>query len=363
MSVSVEIKKSFGDFALDVSFEAENEVVGLLGASGCGKSMTLKCIAGIVRPDSGRIVVDGVTLFDSNKRINLSPQKRRTGLLFQNYALFPNMTVGQNIMSVLRLQTKKNLKERLSSLLGKFYIQGLEDRYPSQLSGGQQQRAALARIMASRPSALMLDEPLSALDSYLRWQLEGELLQILDEFEGTTFYVSHNRDEVYRLCKSVCIMNQGRNESLRAIEDLFESPKTLSSSILSGCKNYSNAKRLSQNTVLATDWRVSLTCASEAHGDFDCIGVRSHNVLLCDEKAAGGDNVFPCRVIRVIQDVFSTIVNLQPLNAENGDGDFSRIRAEFPKIPKQEGIFENEFENGSVVLVKIRPEDIMLLKK
>ena len=360
MPIQVDIKKSFGGFTLDVAFEADSEVVGLLGASGCGKSMTLKCVAGIVRPDEGRIVVNGVTLFDSEKRIDLSPQKRRVGLLFQNYALFPNMTVEQNIMTVLksgggRSPGGESIPERASRLMEKFHLKGLERHYPAQLSGGQQQRAALARIMSGKPALLMLDEPLSALDSYLRWQLEGELLQILEEFEGPTLYVSHNRDEVYRLCKKVCVMNLGRSEGerpkcVRAVKELFESPNTLASSILSGCKNYSRAEKLGENSVYAVDWGVKLSCGA-VPDDVAYVGVRARHIAL--KPAGEGQNVFPCRVLRVIQDVFSTIVNVQPLGA--GGGEFSRIRTE---LPKQEGRFED-----GIVSVEIRPEDVMLLKK
>jgi len=185
MSVYVKIKKSFGNFVLDTEFEAENEILALLGASGSGKSMTLKCIAGIVKPDMGRIVVDGVTLFDSEKKINLSPQERHVGLLFQNYALFPNMTVEQNLCAVIKSCGRgKDTKEKLDTLLESFYLTGLENHYPVQLSGGQQQRVALARMMASDPKIIMLDEPLSALDSYLRWQVEKELTEILEKYRA-----------------------------------------------------------------------------------------------------------------------------------------------------------------------------------
>ena len=361
MSIHVDIKKSFGDFTLDVMFEAENEVVGLLGASGCGKSMTLKCIAGILQPDQGRIVVNGTTLFDGEKRIDLSPQKRRVGLLFQNYALFPNMTVEENISVVLRsgggrLSGERNVQERGARLMEKFHLQGLERHYPAQLSGGQQQRAALARIMAGSPSILMLDEPLSALDSYLRWQLEGELLQILEEFEGTTLYVSHNRDEVYRLCKKVCVITLGHSEGerpkgVRTVKDLFESPNTFASSILSGCKNYSRAEKIGGDSVYAVDWDVKLSC-SPVPDDVAYVGVRAHHIVLRAPERL--QNVFPCRVLRVIQDVFTTIVNVQPLGA--GDGEFSRIRAELPRQ-------EKAFEKGDVVSAAIRPENVMLLKR
>ena len=201
MSAIVNFKKRLGSFSLEVDFEAGNEVLALLGGSGCGKSMTLKCIAGIVTPDEGQIIVDGVTFFDSKRGINLRPQQRRTGLLFQNYALFPNMTTRQNIMTVFEHGAGRNAnkEERYQEIARRFFISGLEDHYPSQLSGGQQQRVALARIMASDPAVIMLDEPLSALDSFLHWQLELKLSRILREYSGTTIYVSNNRGDPLRL--------------------------------------------------------------------------------------------------------------------------------------------------------------------
>jgi molybdate transport system ATP-binding protein len=361
MPIHVSIRKSLGDFTLDVAFEAGREVVGLLGASGCGKSMTLKCIAGIVRPDKGCIAVNGVTLFDSEKRIDLSPQKRRVGLLFQNYALFPNMTVEQNILTVLKFggghsPNEEHALERVSRLVEKFHLKGLERRYPAQLSGGQQQRTALARIMAANPAVLMLDEPLSALDSYLRWQLEGELLQMLEEFEGTTLYVSHNRDEVYRLCEKVCVMNLGRSEGERpggvcAVKDLFEAPNTFAASILSGCKNYSRAKKTGNRSVYAVDWALSLACG-QVPDNIAYIGVRAHHIVLRESAGDEGQNVFPCRMLRVVQDVFSTIVNVRPLGAE--DGEFSHIRVELPK---------REERSQDEVFVEILPENILLLRE
>ena len=171
MSIEVAIEKDFGSFRLNVSFSGGNEVLAILGGSGCGKSMTLRCIAGIVRPDRGRIAVDGVTFFDSERNINLPPQQRRVGLLFQNYALFHNMTVEENIAAGVR--EKLSQKEKLAlarQSISKFRLDGLEDHLPRALSGGQQQRVALARILIGQPRILMLDEPFSALDSYLRWE-------------------------------------------------------------------------------------------------------------------------------------------------------------------------------------------------
>ena len=151
--------------------------------------MTLKCIAGIEKPDRGTTTLDGRVLFDSEKHINLTPQQRRVGYPFQQYALFPNMTAAQNILCVIRTGSRTEKKETLAALLRTFRLEGLEKKLPAQLSGGQQQRVALARILASEPQAILLDEPFSALDSYLKWELE--LGELLGAFDGPILWVSH----------------------------------------------------------------------------------------------------------------------------------------------------------------------------
>ena len=151
--------------------------------------MTLKCIAGIEKPDRGTITLDGRVLFDSEKHINLTPQQLRVGYLFQQYALFPNMTAAQNILCGIRTGSRTEKKETLAALLRTFRLEGLEKKLPAQLSGGQQQRVALARILASEPQAILLDEPFSALDSYLKWELE--LSELLGAFDGPILWVSH----------------------------------------------------------------------------------------------------------------------------------------------------------------------------
>ena len=200
---------------LESAFETGNETLALLGPSGCGKSMTLKCIAGIVTPDSGRIELNGRVLFDSEKKINLPPQKRKVGYLFQQYALFPNMTVEQNIETALRDRPKEERKRIAAEKIKAFHLEGLEKHKPSQLSGGQQQRTALARIIASEPEILLLDEPFSALDSELRFFMEKEVQRVINEFGQSTIIVTHNRGEAYRLSDNIATMEKGRILSIQ----------------------------------------------------------------------------------------------------------------------------------------------------
>lgn len=326
MILSVDIKKKLGSFFLNVSFQADQNILGLLGASGCGKSMTLKCIAGIVTPDEGRITLGDRVLFDSAKKINLPPQKRLVSYLFQNYALFPNMTVRQNIACGVR-GSKAAGQQIINQKIKALYLEGLEDKYPSQLSGGQQQRVALARILVNEPLVIMLDEPFSALDSYLKWQLEMELISNLEEFSGVTLFVSHNRDEIYRICDQVCIIDNGKSEPIVKTPLLFDKPKTLSAALLTGCKNYSQIRDLKNGFIEAVDWGVTLACAEPVPKDACYIGVRAHYLT---PVASDGQNTIPCRILRITQDVFSTIVMLRPFNSPNLS-DFANLRIEMKR--------------------------------
>ena len=348
--LEVSIKKRLGSFCLNVSFTAENEIFALLGASGCGKSMTLKCIAGIEKPDEGRIVLDGRVLFDSKARIDLPSQQRHVGYLFQSYALFPHMTVRQNIASGIHHAAKAAREEKVNEKIRSFYLTGMEEKLPHQLSGGQQQRVALARIFASEPQLLMLDEPFSALDSYLRWQLEQELQTTLESFPGTTLFVSHNRDEVYRLCQSVCLIDNGRSEDISSVRGLFEHPETLSAALLSGCKNYSRVEQR-DGGLYALDWGAQLRVAGDIPPETRYVGIRAHFV----SQKNGGENLLPCRILRVVDDVFGTILTLQPEHAAE-DTDFSRIRMELPKA-EAKGLLP-----GGSITVCLPPEDLLLLR-
>ena len=220
MSLYVDIEKRLGAFRLQSKFEVADETLALLGASGCGKSVTLKCIAGIMTPDRGRIVLNGRVLFDSEKKIDLTPQQRRVGYLFQQYALFPNMTVEQNILCGIRAGSRSEKRALAAEKLRMFRLEGLEKKYPAQLSGGQQQRVALARILCSEPQAILLDEPFSALDSYLKWNLELELSDLLAGFRGPILWVSHDPGECCRNCQKVCVMENGGSSPETDMETL-----------------------------------------------------------------------------------------------------------------------------------------------
>lgn len=314
MSLSVDVHKRLGDFSLDVSFEAEGaETLALLGPSGCGKSLTLKCIAGVLTPDEGRIVLNGRVLFDSAARVDIPPQRRRVGHLFQQYALFPTMTVAQNIAAGAPGVPRAERDRRVAEQVRAFRLEGLERLRPAQLSGGQQQRVALARILAGSPEVILLDEPFSALDGHLRWELELELMDTLRAFPGGAVFVSHNRDEVYRMCDSVCVVSRGRSEEKLSIAGLFATPTTLAAALISGCKNVSSARVTGPGRLRCDDWGVTLETSLPVPEGVSHVGLRAHYLRMEVDGAAGepGANRIPCTVDRVIDSTFSTIVMLR----------------------------------------------------
>lgn len=206
--LEVQIYKKLAEFDLDVSFQVNDNILGLMGASGSGKSMTLKCIAGIEMPDQGRIVLNDRVLFDSEKKINVPIQKRNVGYMFQSYALFPNMNVYENISVGLRARMVKDVDIVAQKVMKQFKISELASRYPKQLSGGQKQRVALARLMAYEPDVLLLDEPFSALDEDLKEDLLRELKSEL-QISKPVIFVSHNKEEVNELCDFKYKIKQG----------------------------------------------------------------------------------------------------------------------------------------------------------
>lgn len=342
MALSVNIQKKLGSFCLDVDLEAEGGVLALLGASGCGKSMTLKCIAGIEKPDSGRIVLDGRVLYDSEQKIDLPPQKRKVGYLFQNYALFPHMTIRQNIAAGIRSRRKDS--QRIEEAVHAMHLEGLEDRLPARLSGGQQQRAALARILVNEPEVLLLDEPFSALDSHLRFRLEQQLRNTMREFGKTVLFVSHNRDEAYRLSDRMAVLHDGKIQVIGTKKEVFRAPKTRKGAVLTGCKNISPIQKLDERHVTALDWGMELELAQDAE-DASYVGIRMHDVI-----AGESSNRFWCQVEEEIENPFSYTIMLRKEGADGQIG-WEMDKERWKRM------------RNDRVQVALPPESILLLKE
>ncbi len=307
MSLHVDIRKTLGSFTLDVNFTLENGVTSLLGASGCGKSMTLKCIAGIEKPDEGLIELDGRVLYDSSRGISLPPQARRVGYLFQNYALFPNMSVRQNILCGLNREKDKSAKaRRLREILRMMQLEGLEERKPSQLSGGQQQRVALARILVNDPQILLLDEPFSALDGHLRDSLKVELRDLLERFGREVLMVTHDRSEAYNMSRKIAVMDRGRILALKPTKALFADPGSVQAAILTGCKNIAEARKHDEYHVEVPDWGVCLETKQPVRDGLRAVGVRAHYF-----NPTAQQNRFPVRFIEEMEEPFETIIQFR----------------------------------------------------
>lgn len=278
MGLFVDIKMKYKNFNLEIRFKNDKDKLGILGASGSGKSLTLKCIAGIITPEEGKIILDEKVLFDSKQKINLPPQERKVGLLFQNYALFPNMTVEENIE--IGVKNKTDRKDITNKMIELFHLEGKQKRYPYHLSGGEQQRVAMARILAYEPKVLMLDEPFSALDSYLKAQLQHEVQEVLKQYNGIVIMVSHSRSELYRLCHKIAIVDTGKLIELDTKEEIFRNPKNYVTAQLSGCKNLSRAEKISDYEVFALDWNITLKTMDFVDEEVRFVGIRAHDIRL-----------------------------------------------------------------------------------
>lgn len=281
----VDIEKHYAGFNLDVTIENNQEALGLLGASGSGKSMTLRCIAGLETPERGLIIVNGQIWFDSKRKINIPSCQRKVGFVFQNYALFPHLTVRQNIAFGVQKLPPKEQKQRVDAKIAQMQLQGLENRYPSQLSGGQQQRVALARALVIEPEVLLLDEPFSALDTQLRTQMENNLREILAIYRGIALLVSHNLEEIYRICQNLLVISDGKVLSCGDKEQIFQQPAIYEVARLTGCKNFSAINILSNHQVKALDWDCQIAFSTAIPKTATHIGIRAHQILFEELEA------------------------------------------------------------------------------
>ena len=235
--LKVQVRRRLPGFCLDMAFTANRERVVLFGPSGAGKSLTLQAVAGIVRPDAGRIMVDGVTLYDSDGGINVPPQTRRVGYVPQRYALFPHLTVEQNIGYGLHRLPASERRAHVREMVSLIGLIGMEHRHINELSGGEQQRVALARALAFSPRILLLDEPFSALDVPLRGELRNQLLTLEEKTGITMLIVTHDLADAFLLGRRIVVIENGQVLQEGSREDVFYRPSTRKVAELVGTRN------------------------------------------------------------------------------------------------------------------------------
>ncbi|MGA8087409.1 MAG: molybdate ABC transporter permease subunit [Terracidiphilus sp.] len=327
-ALEVEVERNLENFTLRIALSAGQGSVGLLGPSGSGKSMTLRMIAGVSTPDSGRIVLNGRVLFDSTTGQNIPAAGRRVGLVFQDYALFPHLTVAENVGFGLARFPRQEREARIWKQLEQMGIAALANRYPSQISGGQRQRVAIARCMAMEPNALLLDEPFAALDPHLRRRTEEQLRATLAGFSGAVVFVTHDMEEAFRFCSDLQVLDNGRVIASGPKHKLFERPRTVAAARLTGCKNIATARRLAADCIQVDAWECRLRTAIEVPETLSHVGFRSHQLSF--QKAGGGENTFPCWLVSTSEAPHEMTLYLR-LNSEPVPGQTPHLQADVAK--------------------------------
>ena len=310
MGLYIDIKKKLPGFMFEVKLSCEqDDIIGVLGASGAGKSMLLNCIAGLISPDEGKIILDNKTFFDSAQKINLAPRDRKAGFLFQNYALFPHLTIAENIAFGLEQFSKADKDKKAVELMERFHIADIGKRYPTQISGGQQQRVALARALAADPQILLLDEPFSALDNHLKAHMMKDMLVSLKEFHGNTLFVTHNMEEAYCLCDRIAVLSAGSVETFDLKQEIFQKPASLETAKITGCKNNATAVRESVNNVEVPDWGIQVKTSMKIEDEKGFVGIRANHIKLADDS--NKENCFPVWIADESEAPFRTSLYLK----------------------------------------------------
>ena len=298
-TLEIDLEKGLERFTLRVNLRAGlvsgRGAVGMLGASGAGKSMTLRMIAGVVTPDRGRIVLSGRVLFDSATGENVRSARRRIGIVFQDYALFPHMTVAENVGFGLSALTEPERRRLVELHLERMHITELAERMPGEISGGQRQRVAIARCMAMEPDALLLDEPFAALDPHLRRQTEEQLRETLAEYKGAVLFVTHDMEEAFRFCSELVVLDGGRVIASGPRNELFDRPRMVAAARLTGCKNIVTAQRVGVHRIVVDAWQCELRTGCAVPDGLTHVGVRSHQIAFAADAA--GENTFPAWLV------------------------------------------------------------------
>lgn len=313
LPLSVSIFRSLPSFQLQLKFTGDHQPLGVLGASGSGKSMTLRCIAGFETPEQGRIQIRERLVFDHETGINIPASQRRVGFVFQNYALFPHLTVQQNIAFGLQHLPSSDQSLWVQEWIHRMQLKGLEDRYPAQLSGGQQQRVALARALAPQPDVLLLDEPFSALDTHLRSQMERQLRLILESYAGAVLFVTHNLEEAYRLCPTLLVLDSGGIATWGSKEEILHQPPTVRVALLTGCKNVAAARRLDKYKLEVPNWECQVWIKEWEEKTDLHVGIRAHHLTITAEADPVNPqrNIFPCWLAEASETPFRVTLYLK----------------------------------------------------
>lgn len=310
--LDVNIQKQYPEFKLDIAFTASPGLTGILGPSGCGKSLTLQALAGVLKPDSGRIVMDGDVWYDSEKRTYLSPQRRQTGYVFQSYALFPHLTVAENIAYGLKGQPKEKIRGLVADWLDLIKLKGFGQRYPGQLSGGQKQRVALARSMITDPKLLLLDEPFSALDQHIRRQLEEDMLRLLGEhYNGIALLVTHNIEEAYRLGEKGMLFSDGQVLQSGARDDVLTRPKSVAAAEILGMENIFQKQAVEIKTPdILRIGEANFPAPGNVTAPLRGIAVHAHMLRIVDRQEPAHPNEFTGTVERIIPGVRQGMIHV-----------------------------------------------------
>ena len=327
-SLEVDIERRLENFMLNLAISTARGAAGLLGPSGSGKSMTLRMIAGVSTPDRGRIALNGRVLFDSAGGINLPSARRKIGMVFQDYALFPHLTVADNVGFGLAGLDAAERRTQVEQLLAAMDIDELANRFPREISGGQRQRVAIARCMAMQPDALLLDEPFAALDPHLRRQTEEQLRQTLSDFHGPVVFVTHDMEEAFRFCTDLLVLNEGRVIAHGPKHELFERPRTVAAARLTGCKNIVAATRVDDQRITIPAWDCQLTTSTKVPGALTHLGYRSHQLVFREQ--GGGENTFPCWLVSTSEAPHEMTLYLR-LHAPPRPGEPPHLQADVPK--------------------------------
>jgi molybdate transport system ATP-binding protein len=311
-------------FMLDVEFSAPSGVTILFGASGAGKSQTLRAIAGLAQPDEGRIAAGDVVFFDSARGLNLPVRRRRAGYLFQNLALFPHMTALENVEFGASAPNRRERRAKALALLERFGVAHAAGRRPRAVSGGEAQRVALARALAGEPHLLLLDEPLSALDEPVKLDIISVLKELNRDLRLPIIYVTHSRDEALSLGDRALVFERGRVVAVGEPHEVFGSPKRASVARLTGVENVFKGKVLSRSETAGTmlvelsdegaeTCRIEVPLGRAEVGERVTVAVRSGDILLATEEPRGlsARNVLPGRVERAERRAEQTLIRVR----------------------------------------------------